>query len=102
MNHMPLLFADRIVNVMVTGTLIRLELGAFGPPAAEGEQPKLQATQTLVMPLDGFLASFGMLDAMAKKMVADGMLKPRPPTDPAPTAEANNPAALIEFTRCPA
>jgi hypothetical protein len=83
MNHMPQLFADRIVNVTVTGTLIRLELGAFAPPAAEGEKPVLQATQMLVMPLDGFLASFGMLDSMVKKMVADGMLKPRPATRPA-------------------
>lgn len=86
MDHMPQLFADRIVNVTVTGALIRLELGALAPPAAEGEKPKLQATQTLVMPLDGFLASFSMLDGMVKKMVADGMLKPRPNGEPAPVA----------------
>lgn len=82
MTQLSQLFADRVINVAVTGPLIRLELGAMAPPAAEGENPSLQVTQTLVMPLDGFLASFGMLETVVKKMVADGMLKLRPPAEP--------------------
>jgi hypothetical protein len=78
MNHIPQVFADRIVNVVVTGSLIRLELAALAAPPGEGEKSALLATQILVMPLEGFLASFGMLEAVVKKMVADGVLKPRP------------------------
>ena len=35
------------------------------------------------MPLDGFLASFGMLESVVKKMIADGVVKPRPQAEPA-------------------
>jgi hypothetical protein len=72
-------FADRIVNIAVTGPLVRLELGVLHPPKAQGEQPQLLPAQTLVMPLDGFLASFGMLEALTKKLIADGVIKSPPP-----------------------
>lgn len=47
-------------------------------PAKEGGKPGLALTKTLVMPLDGFLQSFGMLETVVKKMVANGVLTPRP------------------------
>ena len=86
MSHSSHIFADRIVNLAVTGPLIRIELAAMTPPAAEGEKPELRPTQILVMPIDGFMASFGMLEVVVKKMVADGMLKPKQP-EPAPSPE---------------
>jgi hypothetical protein len=30
------------------------------------------------MPLDGFLQSFGLMDAVVKKLVADGLIRPQP------------------------
>lgn len=72
------LFADRLINIAVTGPLLRLELGTMHAPAKEGEKPQLLPSQTLVMPLDGFLASFGMMEAMVKKLVADGVVKTQP------------------------
>lgn len=75
------LFADRVVNLSVTGALIRLELGALHAPVAEGEKPQLVPSQTLVMPLDGFLASFSMMDAVVKKLIADGVVKAQPPQE---------------------
>lgn len=71
-------FADRIVNIAVTGPMIRIEFGTLVLPAGEGTAQKLVPSQTLVMPLDGFLASFSMLESVVRKMVADGMVKPRP------------------------
>ena len=53
-----------------------------------GDKPSLQSTQTLVMPLDGFLQSFGMLEAVVKKLIADGVLKAKPAADATSTAEA--------------
>ena len=73
------LFADRIRNIAVTGPLVRIELGSLELPKAEGQQPQLIPTETLVMPLDGFVASFGMLEAMMKKLLADGVLKQQAP-----------------------
>lgn len=71
-------FADRIVNITLTGPMIRIEFGTLALPATEGAAPKLVPSQTLVMPLDGFLASFGMLESVIRKMVADGIVKPWP------------------------
>jgi hypothetical protein len=71
-------FSDRIVNIAVTGPMIRIEFGTLVLPAGEGATQKLVPSQTLVMPLDGFLASFSMLESVVRKMVADGVVKPRP------------------------
>ncbi len=71
-------FSDRIVNIAVTGPMIRIEFGTLVLPAGEGATQKLVPSQTLVMPLDGFLASFSMLESVVRKMVADGIVKPRP------------------------
>lgn len=72
-------FADRLINIAITGNLIRLELGTLQAPKAEGQKPQLVATQTLVMPLEGFLPSFGMMDTIVKKLVADGVIKLQAP-----------------------
>lgn len=69
------LFADRILHIAVTGPLARIELGALAAPAHQDEKPQLTPTQTLIMPLEGLLASKSMLDAIVKQLVADGVLK---------------------------
>lgn len=79
-------FADRLINISVTGNLIRLELGTLQPPAAEGQKPQLVATQTLVMPLEGFLPSFGMMEEVLKKLITAGVLKLQPPDGKPPSA----------------
>jgi hypothetical protein len=80
MSNSPL-FADRVINIAVTGHLIRLELGSLQPPKAEGQQPQLGLSETLVMPLEGFVQSFGMMEAIVKRLLADGVLKQQMPAD---------------------
>lgn len=75
MSNSDHLFADRLVNIAVTGPLVRIELGAMQLPIAEGQKPQLLPTQTLVMPLDGFVQSFAMMESVIKRLVADGILK---------------------------
>jgi hypothetical protein len=77
------LFADRILNITVTGPLVRLELGSLRAPTDASDKPQLVAADTLVMPLEGFLASLRMIDTMVKKMIADGVIKARPAADEA-------------------
>lgn len=79
MSQFPLIFADRILNISVTGPLVRLELATVQPPRQQGEQPTLVPAQTLVMPLEGFVASMGMLDGLMKKLLQDGVIKLNPP-----------------------
>lgn len=76
------LFADKILNVSVIGMLVRIDLGQLEPPEASGAQPRLVATQRLILPLDGFAASFGMLEAVMKKLVEDGLIQKRQVTPP--------------------
>ena len=85
--HSSTIFADRITNIAVTGAVVRIEFGTLTLPPAEGATPTLTPNQTLVMPLDGFLASFGMLESVVKKMIADGVVKPRPQAEPAIAAK---------------
>jgi hypothetical protein len=75
------LFADRLNNITVTGHLIRLELGTLHPPIAEGQKPQLVPTQTLVMPLEGFLPSFAMMESVMKRLIDSGVLKVQAPQD---------------------
>ena len=75
------IFADRLSNLSIPGNLVRLELAALQAPAVQGGEPQLMPTQTLVMPLEGFLPSFSMMETMVKKLVADGVLKVQPPQD---------------------
>lgn len=74
MSNVGAVFADRMVNVSITGPLIRIELAVFGPAEKQDGNPVLVSSQTLVMPLDGFAASFGMLDVVVKQLVDKGVL----------------------------
>lgn len=82
-NNRPI-FADRILNLAVTGPLVRIELGVVRVSATDSQKTEVHPAETLVMPLDGFLQSFGLMDAVVKKLVADGLIR----TQPAPGAAA--------------
>jgi hypothetical protein len=62
----------------VTGPLVRIELGVVRVSATDNQKTEVQPAETLVMPLDGFLQSFGLMDAVVKKLVADGLIRPQP------------------------
>lgn len=68
----PTNFIDRIVSATVTGSLVRFELASMALPIKEGEPPTMTTNQTLVMPLNGFLQSFNMLEVFVKQVVAGG------------------------------
>lgn len=70
-------FADRIVNVAVTGAMVRIEFGVLNRPESKDKPFQLEPSQVLVMPLEGFVNSFGILEALMKKLVEDGVLRPQ-------------------------
>lgn len=64
-------YADRVINVFITGGIVRLDLGTVDR-AADGKEPaRLEATDRLIMPLDGFVASVQLaqqaLQALAQR-----------------------------------
>ncbi|OIN93869.1 MAG: hypothetical protein AUJ20_02640 [Comamonadaceae bacterium CG1_02_60_18] len=74
MSQIKHIFADRLTNITVTGNLIRLAMGTLQPPTEQGQKPQLMLSQTLVMPIEGFLPSFGMMQAELKQLVDAGVL----------------------------
>lgn len=84
-------FADAILNISVTGTLVRLELGTVVTAATQDGKQEFTTTPTqqVVMPLDGFLRAFGMQETVIKKLIADGVLKAQPAPAPAAAPAAN-------------
>ena len=77
MGNLTHIFADRIVNVAVTGAMVRIKFGVLNRPENKDEALQLEPNQVLVMPLEGFVNSIGMLEALMNKLVEDGVLRPR-------------------------
>ena len=71
-------FADTILNIAITGPLVRIDLGTIThiPAGTDGKATRrATASQQLVMPLDGFVRAFGMQEKVVKKLIADGVLQ---------------------------
>lgn len=70
-------FADTIVNIAIAGNLVRPDLGTVTPVQGKDGNQELRAipTQQMVMPMEGFVRSFGMQEKVVKKLIADGVLK---------------------------
>ena len=80
-------FADTLLNIAITGNLVRLDLGTVIPVQTQDGKQELRATPTqqVVMPLEGFVRAFGMQEQIIKRLIADGVLK----TQPAPENQAS-------------
>ena len=70
-------FADTIINIAITGNLVRLDLGTVIPVQTQDGKQELRVTPTqqIVMPLEGFVRAVGMQEQIIKKLIADGVLK---------------------------
>lgn len=83
------LYSDGFANIMVTGTIVRIDLMALAGQDAQGK-PRFEVRRRLVMPLDGFLRSYAMADDVVNKLVKAGIVNKRtPPPAPGPTIEAS-------------
>ena len=73
-------YADTILNITVTGSLIRIDLGTLNPVKGESEnlEQRPNVTQHLVMPIEGFARSFGIQEQVINQLVKDGVLKKQP------------------------
>jgi hypothetical protein len=76
-------FADTILNIAITGNLVRLDLGTITPVQMQDGKQELRATPTqqVVMPMEGFVRAFGMQEQVIKKLIADGVLKAQPASE---------------------
>jgi hypothetical protein len=89
MSQPDIIYADRILNLSVTGSVVRLELGVSQMPDNSGQPAKVTPTQTLIIPLEGFVNSFGLMEQMMKKLAENGVVTARKPDEePAATKPA--------------
>jgi hypothetical protein len=80
-NH---LFADRLTNLQIAGNTVRMEFSVLDfAPGNNQDNPKLNVSHVLVMPLEGFVQAFNGQDSVVKKLLADGVLKSNQPSAPA-------------------
>jgi len=83
------IFSDTIVQVSLTGSLVRIDLGAVAVVNNDGKQEtRLVSAQQLVMPLEGFVRGFGVQQQAVNKLMADGVLKPQEPQSEAEPPQA--------------
>jgi hypothetical protein len=70
------LFADRLTNLQIAGNTVRLEFSVLDlVPGNNQNEPKLNVSHVLVMPLEGFVQAFNGQDSVVKKLLADGVLQ---------------------------
>lgn len=89
------IFADTFNGIAVTGNLIRIDLATLVPESAggQGQQPRFESRQRLIMPIDGFLRAFALSEDVMKKLMAAGIVtqrgaQPEAAADPAPAPAA--------------
>ena len=64
------IFADRIQNISIQGNLVRMELAVLSIPTKENQQPVLETTHQLVMPLEGFSQAVKMQSTILSQVAA--------------------------------
>ena len=82
------LYSDGFANIVVTGTIVRIDLMALAGQDAEGK-PRFEVRKRLIMPLDGFLRSYAMSDDIVNKLQKAGIVNRRTPP-PEPTIQATS------------
>jgi hypothetical protein len=93
------IFADGIGAIHVTGHLVRIDLVTVQPQQQnDSDQPVLNISHRIIMPLEGFVQSFAVQENILKQLIDAGVLTKKPPdqVDVASLAEkrANRESAL--------
>ena len=70
-------FADAIGEITLSGGMVRMDLMTMTGSSRDGNKPKLEVKQRIVMPPDGFLKSFSSMENLVKQLIEAGLVKPR-------------------------
>jgi len=85
------LFADSVVEISLTGPLIRIDLASLSATekGADGK-PKNEFRQRVVMPVDGFVHAFSLMAQAMQQLEKQGLITraPAPAQPAAPAAPA--------------
>lgn len=82
-----IVFADRILNIAITGTIVRMDLGVMQPSEDKNKQPMFIQTKTVVVPIEGFVNAYGMMEQVINRLVEAGAITKRDPKNGLATAK---------------
>ncbi len=71
------LYADGIGEITLAGGMVRMSLVSLVGSRREGEQPRFENRERIIMPPDGFLRSFSAMEDLVKQLINAGLVKPR-------------------------
>ncbi len=71
-------FADGIGEITLSGGMVRMDFVTLQGSQKDPEnKPKLEFSQRVIMPPDGFLRSFSAMESLVKQLIDAGLVKPR-------------------------
>ena len=71
------IYADAFENILVHGGVVRIDLASYSPKEkGGGDEPALELTGRLVMPVEGFVRAFGGIGEVVRQMVEAGVIEP--------------------------
>ena len=83
------MYTDGFANIVVTGTIVRIDLMSLAGQDADGK-PRFEVKKRVVMPLDGFLRSYAMSEDVVNKLQKAGVVNRRtPPPAPGPMIQSS-------------
>ncbi|MFN3077339.1 MAG: hypothetical protein ABT940_10745 [Alphaproteobacteria bacterium] len=68
-------FADTVRRADFVGGMIRLEFATLVPSDTQGEAPKLESRRMEIMPLEGFLNAYSVMQDLLRKLQEAGVVK---------------------------
>jgi hypothetical protein len=69
-------FVDSIGRIHFTGGMVRFDMCTL-EPSDEGKEPVLKEKARIIMPPDGFLATFNTMQRLIDQLLEKGVLKKR-------------------------
>ena len=70
------IFADRVGEIALTGSVVRLDLMSLSATERdEKNQPKLEFRQRIVIPAEGFVQSFALMAQMMQELEKKGLIR---------------------------
>ena len=71
------IYADAFENILVHGGTVRIDLATYSPgDRTDDDQPALEMTGRLVMPIEGFVRAFGGMGEVVRQMTEAGVIEP--------------------------
>ncbi|CAK0777929.1 Single-stranded DNA-binding protein [Azospirillaceae bacterium] len=84
------IFADGFVELSVTGQVVRMDLFSLSATEKDASgSPKLAFRQRVIMPIEGFARSFGMMEGVMRRLIQDGVVTVNPDRPGAPGEKTN-------------